>query len=55
VSGSPYFANDAAAAVQRANAAMEGPGDEFVSVEHSAGILSGRMPYTLPQRHRLQR
>ena len=41
--GSPYFANDAAAAVQRANAAMKEMGDEFVSIEHLLlGILSGR-------------
>ncbi|MGY3089987.1 ATP-dependent Clp protease ATP-binding subunit ClpB [Hymenobacter sp. UYAg731] len=41
--GSPYFANDAAAAVQRANAAMKDMGDEFVSIEHLLlGILSGR-------------
>ncbi|WP_375419297.1 ATP-dependent chaperone ClpB [uncultured Hymenobacter sp.] len=41
--GSPYFANDAAAAVQRANAAMKDLGDEFVSVEHLLlGILGGR-------------
>ncbi|MDO7846393.1 ATP-dependent chaperone ClpB [Hymenobacter sp. M29] len=41
--GSPYFANDAAAAVQRANAAMKDMGDEFVSVEHLLlGILGGR-------------
>ncbi|WP_216690188.1 ATP-dependent chaperone ClpB [Hymenobacter siberiensis] len=41
--GSPYFANEAAAAVQRANAAMKGMGDEFVSVEHLLlGILSGK-------------
>ncbi|MDB5268517.1 MAG: ATP-dependent chaperone ClpB [Hymenobacter sp.] len=41
--GSPYFANDAAAAVQRANAAMKDMGDEFVSVEHLLlGILSGK-------------
>lgn len=41
--GSPYFANDAAAAVQRANAAMKDIGDEFVSVEHLLlGVLGGR-------------
>jgi ATP-dependent Clp protease ATP-binding subunit ClpB len=41
--GSPYFANEAAAAVQRANAAMKDLGDEFVSVEHLLlGILDGR-------------
>ncbi|ALW83805.1 ATP-dependent chaperone ClpB [Hymenobacter sedentarius] len=41
--GSPYFANEAAAAVQRANAAMKDMGDEFVSVEHLLlGILSGK-------------
>ena len=41
--GSPYFANDAAAAVQRANTAMKDMGDEFVSVEHLLlGVLSGR-------------
>jgi len=41
--GSPYFANDAAAAVQRANGAMKDMGDEFVSVEHLLlGILGGR-------------
>ena len=41
--GSPYFANDAAAAVQRANAAMKELGDEFVSVEHLLlGILGGK-------------
>jgi ATP-dependent Clp protease ATP-binding subunit ClpB len=41
--GSPYFANEAAAAVQRANAAMKDLGDEFVSVEHLLlGILGGR-------------
>ena len=41
--GSPYFANEAAAAVQRANAAMKDMGDEFVSVEHLLlGILGGR-------------
>ncbi|WP_216726817.1 ATP-dependent chaperone ClpB [Hymenobacter siberiensis] len=41
--GSPYFANEAAAAVQRANTAMKGMGDEFVSVEHLLlGILSGK-------------
>ena len=41
--GSPYFANDAAAAVQRANAAMKDLGDEFVSVEHLLlGILGGK-------------
>ena len=41
--GSPYFANDAAAAVQRANAAMKDMGDEFVSVEHLLlGVLSGK-------------
>ncbi|GAA3981746.1 ATP-dependent chaperone ClpB [Hymenobacter antarcticus] len=41
--GSPYFANDAANAVQRANAAMKDLGDEFVSIEHLLlGILSGR-------------
>jgi len=41
--GSPYFANDAAAAVQRANGAMKDMGDEFVSVEHLLlGVLSGK-------------
>ncbi|GAB2861509.1 ATP-dependent Clp protease ATP-binding subunit [Hymenobacter ruber] len=41
--GSPYFANEAAAAVQRANTAMKDMGDEFVSVEHLLlGILGGR-------------
>ncbi|WP_426061071.1 ATP-dependent chaperone ClpB [Hymenobacter sp. B1770] len=41
--GSPYFANEAAAAVQRANAAMKDMGDEFVSVEHLLlGILGGK-------------
>jgi ATP-dependent Clp protease ATP-binding subunit ClpB len=41
--GSPYFANDAAAAVQRANAAMKDMGDEFVSIEHLLlGILGGK-------------
>ncbi|MFC7670316.1 Clp protease N-terminal domain-containing protein [Hymenobacter humi] len=41
--GSPYFANDAAAAVQRANTVMKDMGDEFVSVEHLLlGILSGK-------------
>src|SRR6476469_8159776 len=41
--GAPYFANEAAAAVQRANAAMKDMGDEFVSVEHLLlGILDGR-------------
>lgn len=41
--GSPYFANDAAAAVQRANDAMKAMGDEFVSVEHLLlGVLSGK-------------
>ncbi|WP_310390988.1 ATP-dependent chaperone ClpB [Hymenobacter sp.] len=41
--GSPYFANEAAAAVQRANAAMKDLGDEFVSVEHLLlGILGGK-------------
>ena len=41
--GSPYFANDAAAAVQRANTAMKDLGDEFVSVEHLLlGILGGK-------------
>ncbi|WP_046244145.1 ATP-dependent chaperone ClpB [Hymenobacter terrenus] len=41
--GSPYFANEAAAAVQRANVAMKDMGDEFVSVEHLLlGILGGR-------------
>ncbi|OGX82217.1 ATP-dependent chaperone ClpB [Hymenobacter lapidarius] len=41
--GSPYFANDAAAAVQRANAAMKDMGDEFVSIEHLLlGILAGK-------------
>ncbi|MBJ6110674.1 ATP-dependent chaperone ClpB [Hymenobacter sp. BT523] len=41
--GSPYFANDAAAAVQRANTAMKDMGDEFVSVEHLLlGILGGK-------------
>jgi ATP-dependent Clp protease ATP-binding subunit ClpB len=41
--GSPYFANEAAAAVQRANAAMKDMGDEFVSVEHLLlGLLGGR-------------
>ncbi|MFC6225974.1 ATP-dependent chaperone ClpB [Hymenobacter artigasi] len=41
--GSPYFANDAAAAVQRANTVMKDLGDEFVSVEHLLlGILGGK-------------
>ncbi|GAB3855371.1 ATP-dependent chaperone ClpB [Hymenobacter terrigena] len=41
--GSPYFANEAAAAVQRANTAMKDMGDEFVSVEHLLlGILGGK-------------
>ncbi len=41
--GSPYFANEAAAAVQRANAAMKDMGDEFVSVEHLLlGVLGGK-------------
>ena len=41
--GSPYFANEAAAAVQRATAAMKDMGDEFVSVEHLLlGILGGK-------------
>jgi ATP-dependent Clp protease ATP-binding subunit ClpB len=41
--GSPYLANDAAAAVQRANAAMQRMGDEFVAVEHLLlGLLGGK-------------
>ncbi|MGI4883483.1 MAG: ATP-dependent chaperone ClpB [Janthinobacterium lividum] len=41
--GSPYLANDAANAVQRANAAVKSMGDEFVSVEHLLlGILGGK-------------
>ncbi len=41
--GSPYMANDAANAVQRANTQMKEMGDEFVSVEHLLlGILSGK-------------
>ena len=41
--GSPYLANDAAAAVQRANAAMKSLGDEFVAVEHLLlGLLGGK-------------
>ena len=41
--GSPYLANDAAGAVQRANTQMQGMGDEFVSVEHLLlGILGGK-------------
>ena len=41
--GSSYFANDAASAVQRANAAMKDMGDEFVSIEHLLlGILGGK-------------
>jgi ATP-dependent Clp protease ATP-binding subunit ClpB len=41
--GSPYLANDAAAAVQRANAAMKSMGDEFVAVEHLLlGLLGGK-------------
>ena len=41
--GSPYFANEAAAAVQRATAAMKDMGDEFVSVEHLLlGLLGGK-------------
>ncbi|TDN39928.1 ATP-dependent chaperone ClpB [Hymenobacter sp. UV11] len=41
--GSPYLANDAAAAVTRANDQMRGMGDEFVSVEHLLlGILGGK-------------
>ncbi|MCC3151589.1 ATP-dependent chaperone ClpB [Hymenobacter sp. BT770] len=41
--GSPYFANEAAAAVQRANTVMKDMGDEFVSVEHLLlGILGGK-------------
>ncbi|RYF07883.1 MAG: AAA family ATPase, partial [Deltaproteobacteria bacterium] len=41
--GSPYLANDAANAVQRANDQMRGMGDEFVSVEHLLlGILGGK-------------
>ncbi|WP_223648825.1 ATP-dependent chaperone ClpB [Hymenobacter psoromatis] len=41
--GSPYLANDAANAVQRANTQMRELGDEFVSVEHLLlGILGGK-------------
>jgi len=41
--GSPYLSNDAAQAVQRANAQMKELGDEFVSVEHLLlGILGGK-------------
>ncbi|MGI4833593.1 MAG: ATP-dependent chaperone ClpB [Janthinobacterium lividum] len=41
--GSPYLANDAANAVQRANDQMRVMGDEFVSVEHLLlGILGGK-------------
>jgi ATP-dependent Clp protease ATP-binding subunit ClpB len=41
--GSPYLANEAANAVQRANTQMSGMGDEFVSVEHLLlGILGGK-------------
>ncbi len=41
--GSPYLSNDAAGAVQRANAQMKDMGDEFVSVEHLLlGILGGK-------------
>ena len=41
--GSPYLANEAANAVQRANDQMRGMGDEFVSVEHLLlGILGGK-------------
>jgi ATP-dependent Clp protease ATP-binding subunit ClpB len=41
--GSPYLANDAANAVQRANDQMRSMGDEFVSVEHLLlGILGGK-------------
>jgi len=41
--GSPYMANDAANAVQRANTQMKEMGDEFVSVEHLLlGILGGK-------------
>ena len=41
--GSPYLANDAANAVQRANTQMREMGDEFVSVEHLLlGILGGK-------------
>ncbi|QKG55599.1 ATP-dependent chaperone ClpB [Hymenobacter sp. BRD128] len=41
--GSPYLANDAANAVQRANTQMRDMGDEFVSVEHLLlGILGGK-------------
>ncbi|MDO7884198.1 ATP-dependent chaperone ClpB [Hymenobacter cheonanensis] len=41
--GSPYLANDAANAVQRANTQMKEMGDEFVSVEHLLlGILGGK-------------
>ncbi|TVT38510.1 ATP-dependent chaperone ClpB [Hymenobacter setariae] len=41
--GSPYLANDAANAVQRANTQMKDMGDEFVSVEHLLlGILGGK-------------
>ena len=41
--GSPYLANEAANAVQRANTQMKEMGDEFVSVEHLLlGILGGK-------------
>lgn len=41
--GSPYLANEAANAVQRANTQMRDMGDEFVSVEHLLlGILGGK-------------
>jgi len=41
--GSPYLANEAANAVQRANTQMREMGDEFVSVEHLLlGILGGK-------------
>ncbi|MGI4735365.1 MAG: ATP-dependent chaperone ClpB [Janthinobacterium lividum] len=41
--GSPYLANEAANAVQRANTQMKDLGDEFVSVEHLLlGILGGK-------------
>jgi ATP-dependent Clp protease ATP-binding subunit ClpB len=41
--GSPYLANEAANAVQRANTQMKDMGDEFVSVEHLLlGILGGK-------------
>ncbi|WP_181307565.1 ATP-dependent chaperone ClpB [Rufibacter sp. XAAS-G3-1] len=41
--GSPYLANDAAAALQKANSYLKEFGDEYVAIEHLLlGLLAGR-------------